>query len=131
MQTTSQSAQSAIQSVVTKPAVTKATPLSLDTYHVNNWSASYIPAATLNPDAGLHQQLAWLYGQVTEINDLLWGFIQTPEAALDANGEVRISARSGMAESLLLFVEGRTTAMVRMLEYLCEQTAEAEAQSEG
>ena len=88
MQTTSQSAQSAIQSVVTKPAVTKATPLSLDTYHVNNWSASYIPAATLNPDAGLHQQLAWLYGQVTEINDLLWGFIQTPEAALDANGEV-------------------------------------------
>ena len=86
----------------------------LDGCYVDNWRAG-ARAAILDPEADTHVKFAWLYAQVVEINELLWGYISIPD---NATGE----KAPEMAHHLCHFIENRTTAMKRMLEHVCEQT---------
>lgn len=94
-------------------------PLQLDTYHISNWQNEAC-AAILNPDASIHDQAAWLYGQAKEMNDLLWGYIST------ADGDCHGDKAPAMAHALCCLFESRTAVMLRLLESLCEQTDAAE-----
>lgn|GEM_PF-4715769 len=116
MQPNSRRVQIAIQSIADRStsAIPVANPVSLDDCRVQNWQPGIM--ALMNPDASQHTQLAWLHGQVGEINDLLWGYICAPE-------EGRMME---MADALCCHIEMKTTVMVRLLERLCEQTADAQ-----
>ena len=93
-----------------------AQPLALDSCYVENWGSG-VKAAILNPEAGLHEQLAWLYAQIYEIKELLWGYISIPG---NNDGE----AAGVMAHSLCNLIEIRTTTMLPLLEQMCKQSFE-------
>ena len=106
-------AHSAVQSVADKP-ISAPNVTSLDDCRVQSWQPGIM--ALMNPDASQHTQLAWLHGQIGEINDLLWGYICTPEEGRAME----------MADALCCHIEMKTTVMVRLLERLCEQTTEVQ-----
>lgn len=87
-----------------------ASPLKLDTWHVQNWQPS-ASAAILNPQADTAAQLAWCWGQVHEMHDLLHGYVCIPEDA----------GRESMADQLCIFIEARMAPLLAMLERLCDQ----------
>lgn len=95
----------------------------LDTYHVCNWQNN-AQAAILNPEASIHEQAAWLYGQAKEINDLLWGYLSV--AGGDCHGETA----PAMAHALCCLIESRTGVMLRLLENLCQQTDEEQIEKD-
>ncbi|MEJ3621045.1 hypothetical protein [Brachymonas wangyanguii] len=104
------------QSIRVPKATKKPAPeaIPLDGCYVDNWRFG-ARAAILDPEADTHVKFAWLYAQVTEINELLWGYISIAE---NATGE----KAPEMAHHLCHFIENRTTAMKRMLEQVCEET---------
>ncbi len=93
---------------------TPATTISLDTCHVENWRDD-TRAAILSPDADQHAIYAWMYGQVDEITELLWGYISISD---NATGE----KAPEVAHALCHFIEARAVTMRRVLESLCERT---------
>lgn len=92
-----------------------ATPISLDTHHVQNWDMKSI-CSILNPQASQHEQLAWCYGQVKEMHDLLWGYISLP-TTLSSETLHELSAR------MLIFIEARMTPLVGLLGVMCDQSS--------
>lgn len=91
-------------------------PISLDTHHVQNWDMKSI-CSILNPQASQHEQLAWCYGQVKEMSDLLWGYISLP-TTLSSETLHELSAR------MLFFIEARMTPLVGLLSVMCDQSSE-------
>lgn len=88
-----------------------ASPLKLDTWHVQSWQPS-ASAAILNPQADTAAQLAWCWGQVHEMHELLCGYL---EIRGEANG------REEMAVQLCNFTQARLAPLLAMLCHLCDQ----------
>ena len=87
--------------------------IELDTYHIENWRRGS-SAAIMRPDADLHDQAAWVWGQLNEISDLLWGYL---DASSPGSGDAAV-----MADALCRFIEARMVPMKQVMESVCKQT---------